>query len=153
MTRGIHVRVAAVAVAALLATGVAFAQGPRAGGAGRGGPGGRMGGLPVAGLNLTQAQQDLVRDIVERGRESGSALQQKVREAQEAQRRVSGTFPISENAVRTAALALAEAQADLAVHQARVQNEVFNALTSEQQAEVRKRQAERDARQSRRGRL
>jgi Spy/CpxP family protein refolding chaperone len=106
-----------------------------------------MGGIPVAGLNLTQAQQDLIRDIAERGRQSGSQIQQKVREAQEAQRRASETFPVSENAVRTAALALAEAQADLAVHQARVQNEIFNALTAEQQAEVRKRQAERDARQ------
>ena len=55
-----------VVLVALLATSVAFAQGPRGGGfGGRGGPGGPLGrggaGLALNELNLTDAQREQVR--------------------------------------------------------------------------------------------
>lgn len=143
---------AAALVASLLATGVAFAQGPRGGGPGglgrAGGAFGRMGGLPLASLNLTQAQQDLIRDIRERNREAARPLEERLREAQEAQRKAVESIPPNEAAIRTATLALAEVQADLAIHQARMQTEIWNALTSAQQEQLKQLQAQRDERRS-----
>jgi Spy/CpxP family protein refolding chaperone len=66
--------VAGVVVVGMLVSGAVFAQGPRAGGPGGGqGRAGGLGrggvaGLPLAGLSLTQAQQDVIADIRERGR-------------------------------------------------------------------------------------
>ena len=146
MTRRLNSFVVAVVVVAALSTGAAFAQGPRAGGPGRAGGRGALGGLPIGALNLTQAQQDLVRDIRERGRDGVGPLDERLRAAQEGQRTAIDTLPINEGAIRTATLALAEVQADVAIHQARIQNEIWNVLTADQQAEVKKRQAERDNR-------
>lgn len=139
--------IAAALVAALMAGGAAYAQGPRAGGPGGGqGRGGRavVGGLPLASLNLTQAQQDLIRDIRERGREQSQQLETKLREAQAAQRNAVSAIPVNEAAIRSATLALAELQADAAIQQARVQNEIFAALTSAQQDQVRQAIAARE---------
>jgi protein CpxP len=144
MTR-FRISIAAVLVAALTAGGAAFAQGPRAGGpGGRGGGGALAGALPLASLDLTQAQQDLVRDIRERGREQGRQLGARLGEAREAQRRAVAAMPINEAAIRAATLALAEVQADVAIHQARVQNEIFAALTAEQHGRVKEALAARE---------
>ena len=144
MTR-FRISIAAVLVAALTAGGAAFAQGPRAGGpGGRGGGRAMAGALPLASLDLTQAQQDLVRDIRERGRAQGGQLDARLRAAHEAQRRAVAAIPIDEAAIRAATLALAEVQADVAIHQARVQNEIFAALTAAQQGQVKEALAARE---------
>jgi Spy/CpxP family protein refolding chaperone len=152
MTGRIHQYIAGAVVAALLATGVAFAQGPRGGGPGGPGRAGglalRRGGLPLGALSLTQAQQDLVRDIRERNRESSRPLEQRLRQAHATQRTAIESIPANESAIRAATLALAEVQAEVAIHQARMQNEIWNALTAEQQAEVKKLQAERGSRRA-----
>jgi Spy/CpxP family protein refolding chaperone len=140
--------IAAALVAALMAGGAAYAQGPRAGGQGRG-VRGVAGGLPLASLNLTQAQQDLIRDIRERGREQGRQLETKLREAQAAQRKAVSAIPANEAAIRSATLALAELQADMAIQQARMQNEIFAALTPAQQEQVRQAIAAREQRPER----
>lgn len=147
---------AAIALAAVLSIGaVAEAQGPRAGGPGRGhGFGGRgaLGGLPLASLNLTQAQQDLIRDIRERQRTELQQVEAKLRDARLAQQRAVSAIPVNENAIRTATLALAEVETEIAIQQARVRSEIFAALTSEQQETVKKALAEREQRlQERRG--
>ena len=140
----------AIALAGVLSMGaLAEAQGPRAGGPGRGhGFGGRgaLGGLPLASLNLTQAQQDLIRDIRERHRSELQQVESKLRDARTAQQRAVGAIPLNENGIRTATLALAEVEAEIAIHQARVRNEIFAALTSEQQGAVKKALAEREQR-------
>ena len=73
---------AGVLVVGMLASGAAFAQGPRAGGPGRaaraGGPVGA--GLPLASLNLTQAQQDAIASIRERNRAEMEMLQARMRD-------------------------------------------------------------------------
>ena len=140
---------AAVLAAALSIGGAVFAQGPRAGGPGRdGGPGGRglIGGLPLASLNLTQAQQDLIRDIRERNRNEVRQADARLSRAHDAQRQAINAIPVNEGAIRATTLALAEVQAEIAILQARVQNEIFATLTSEQQAQVTKARAERDQR-------
>lgn len=70
----------AVALVAALAGGAALAQAPRGGRGGRGGgPDGPLGGIPVEALNLSQAQQDQIRDIPERNRQAMQALQERMR--------------------------------------------------------------------------
>lgn len=142
--------VGAVALAGVLSIGaLAEAQGPRAGGPGRAqgfGRGGALSGFPAAALNLTQAQQDLIRDIRERNRTELQAVESKLREARMAQQKAANAIPVDENAIRAATLAAAEVEAQVAVQQARVRNEIFAALTPEQQETVRKLQAEREQR-------
>ena len=143
---------AAALVAGLLAGGTAFAQGPRFGGPGdfgrRGGPGGRglMGGLPLASLNLTQAQQDLIRDIRMRNRTDLQAIEGRLRTAQEAQRKAVESIPLNEALIRSTTAAVGDVQAEAAILQARLHNEIFAALTPDQQAQVQKALAEREAR-------
>jgi Spy/CpxP family protein refolding chaperone len=103
-------------------------------------------GLPIASLNLTQAQQDLIRDIRERHRNEVQQVAAKLREARAAQQKAVAAIPADENAIRTATVAVAEGEAEMAVHQARVRSEIFAALTPEQQEAVKKAQAEREQR-------
>ena len=80
----IRLLTAGALVIGMLAGGAVFAQGPQGDGRGRpGGPGrmggaGRGGGLPLAALNLTQAQQDAVADIRERGRADMQQIQERI---------------------------------------------------------------------------
>jgi Spy/CpxP family protein refolding chaperone len=144
-----HSFTAAVLVAGIVVGGTALAQGPRGGGpgrAGRIGGAGLAGGLSIASLNLTQAQQDLVRDIRERGRAESQPLQATAREAQAAQRKAIDAIPLNEALIRATTQAIVDAQADLAIQQARVQQEIFLALTPAQQEQVRTAQAAREER-------
>ena len=72
--------IGAVVLVGALAGGSALAQAPRGGRGGRGGgPDGPLGGIPVEALNLSQAQQDQIRDIRERNRQAMQALQERMR--------------------------------------------------------------------------
>ena len=143
----IHSLIAGVVAIVMLAAGAAVAQGPRGGGpGGRSGMMGRGGGLPLAALNLTQPQQDVIRDLRERNREAVSKFEQRLRDAQIAHRNALNTIPANEASIRAATLALAEVQADIAIEQARLQTEIWNLLTPEQQKEaqqIRDQQSER----------
>ena len=139
--------IAGALMAGMLTTGAAYAQGRGPGGPGSPAIGrGTMRGLPLGSLNLTQAQQDLIRDIRQRHREEARQIETRLREAQEAQRKAVSAIPLNESQIRAATLALAEVQAELAVQQGRVQNEIFAALTPEQQAQVRQAIADREQR-------
>ena len=67
-------------VVGMLAGGAVFAQGPRGGGPGRAGRAGGPSGLPLASLNLTQAQQDAIASIRERNRAEMETLQARMRD-------------------------------------------------------------------------
>ena len=136
---------AGLVIAGMLAGGAAFAQGPRGGGAGRGGRG-LAGGLPLQSLNLTQAQQDLIRDIRERSGDAVRQAQTRLRDAQQTLAKAAEALPVNEAQIRTAALAVGEAEAEVAIQQARVQGEIFAALTPAQQEQVKRARAEREAR-------
>ena len=134
-------------IAGLLASGAAFAQGPRAGGPagrGRGAPPGP--GIALRSLDLTEAQRQQVREIRERHRAEGQQAAERVREAMTAQRAAVAAIPFNEGAIRATTLALAEAQTEAAIHQARVYAEVWAVLTPAQQEEAKKVQAAGSAR-------
>ena len=142
---------AVMAIVGLCAVGAAQAQGPGGrgdgDGRGRGGPGGRGGGammLPVRELGLTDAQREQVEQIRTANREATQAAQKAVREAEGAQRAAVQTVPLNESLVRSTTQALAMAQTDLAVQEARIFNDVWQLLTSEQQTKLRAAQSERD---------
>ena len=136
-------------MAALLVTGAAFAQGPRGGGRGPGAPGVATGspGMELRGLNLTDAQEQQVRDIRQQERESMQTLQQQLRAAADAQRAAIQMIPVNEGLIRDTTAALAEVQAELAIRQAHVHSQVWGVLTPAQQAEATRIRAEREARQ------
>jgi Spy/CpxP family protein refolding chaperone len=154
---------AALAVVAMCAAGVVYAQGPGGrsggpggfggpGGPGFGGPGG-PGGLPLRELNLTETQQQQVRDVIQQYRDQNQKAAEALRTATEAQRTAVRTMPINEGLIRSTTQALAEAQTEMAIQQARMQNDIFQLLTPAQQEQVQKLQAERqqNVQQRRRG--
>ena len=136
-----------VALMALLATSVAFAQGPRGGPFGGRGARGPMGsGFALQALNLTDAQREQVREIRERYREQGRALSQRLGEAADKQRQAIETLPVNETLITSATQDMTQAQVDVAIQQARLNAEVWSVLTAEQQAQASKLRAERQAR-------
>ena len=83
MVRPIRIVAMIAALVALLAGGVAlYAQGGPGGGRGRGaggfGPGGPGAGLPLRELNLTDAQREQVRQVMEQYRPQFEALNERV---------------------------------------------------------------------------
>ena len=126
--------------------------GPGPGGPGPGGPGGRRGGPggPDAGalgpmmlerLDLTTDQRERVRQILDSHRDEQKAIGDRAMKAHEAlQEVVTGTF--DESAIRARAVDVAAVDADVAVAQARVYNEVLQILTADQQQKLKKLQAD-----------
>ena len=157
MTRSRGMTLIAV-LAGLLAGGIVFAQGPGPGrrgpggfggpGPGPGGPGG-PGGLPLRALNLSDAQQDQIRQLSQQYRAQNQSVGEQLRTAMDAQRKAVDTIPVDEGLIRSTTQALVEAQTEMAIQQARLQGEIFALLTPDQQAQARKLQAERNQRQPR----
>lgn len=155
MNRGVRV-VAAAVLAAVVAAGTAFAQGPGFGGfRGRGGrmAGGPAARLPLRQLDLTEAQRTQIRQLAEGHRSEVRPLMERLRSAATARRQTMEAAPVDEARIRAAVEEFARVQADLAVQQARLQSEIYALLTPEQQERAQQLRAERDARlQSRRQR-
>jgi protein CpxP len=97
-------------------------------------------------IELTDAQRDQVRQLMEQQRESSRALFERAQAARIAQRQAIDAIPFSEPAVRAAMAASAEIEEDLAVQEARLQSEIYGLLTSEQQQQLQKIRADREAR-------
>jgi Spy/CpxP family protein refolding chaperone len=139
-----------VALVALLATSVAFAQGPRNGGIG--GRGGRGGfgpggpGLPLNELNLTDAQREQVRDIRARYGEQAQQFVKRLSAATEKQRQAIETLPVNETLITSATQDMTQAQVDVAIQEARLNADIWSVLTAEQQAQLTKLRADRQAR-------
>jgi Spy/CpxP family protein refolding chaperone len=128
-------------------------------GRGPGGPGGRggmMGGplgallgvhpdLPLSALNLTDAQREQVRTIMQGHRDEGQALVQKAQTSMEALRKATDAT-VDEGAAAQHGQALGAVIAEAAVLRGRVRGEVFAILTPEQQAEANKIAADRQQR-------
>jgi len=141
------------AVLAVLLAGAVYAQGPGPGGRGRGpdGFGGGMG-LPLRALNLTDAQQQQIRTMTQQNRQQNRTAFERLRTAQDAQRKAIATIPVNETLIRSTTQELADAQTEVAIQQARLQTEIFGLLTPEQQAEAKKLQTERATHQQQRQR-
>ena len=122
------------------------AQGRRGGpdgfggpGRGRGGPGGRGGplaGLPLRELNLTDAQREQVKQIVDSRQQEMRAIGEKAMAAHEALHAATTSASFDEGLVRAKAADVAAIDADMAVSRARIFADVFQILTPEQQAKA-----------------
>ena len=137
------------ALAALLTAGVVYAQGPdRRGGPGGGrGPGGPgSAGLPVAQLNLSDEQQAQFRALSEQHRAQARAAWERLNAARTTQRKAVESIPVDEALIRSTTQELAEAQTEVAIHQAQLRSELFALLTPAQQTEATRLRAEREAR-------
>jgi len=148
---------AGAAIAAMLTTATtAIAQGrpggPRerpGGAAGFGRLGGPGPGLPLRELNLSDAQQQQVREIEQRHRDAARQLGDRLRTAADAQRQAIETEPVNDNLIRTATQQLAEIEADAAIERAHLRSEILAVLTAEQQAQLKKLEAAREPRAER----
>jgi Spy/CpxP family protein refolding chaperone len=101
----------------------------------RGGPGGGPGGMfgpELRALDLTDAQHEQVKAIMESHREEQKAVRGKMMTARKALHDAIAADVIDEAAIRAAAGAVAALDADEAVQQARIHAEVFAILTPEQ---------------------
>ena len=108
--------------------------------------------LPLQALNLSETQQDQVKQLMQQYRQQNQNLGEQLRTAMEAQRKAVQTIPVDEGLIRSTTQALVEAQTEMAIQQARLQSEIFALLTPDQQAQVRKLQVERDQRAQQRPR-
>jgi protein CpxP len=120
------------------------AQGRRGGpdgfGRGRGGPGGPGGplaGLPLRELNLTDAQREQVKQIVDSRQQEMRAIMEREMAARDALHAATTSASFDEGLVRSKAAELATIEADMAVSRARIFADVFQILTPEQQAKVK----------------
>jgi len=154
MTRSFRYAILA-ALVLLVAGAAAFAQGPAGPrGRGPGGPGGPGAGLPLAALNLTEAQREQARNIAQQHQQQTRTLMERLRTARAAQQQAVDTMPVDEGRIRAAMQDLAAVEADVAVEQARLRSDLFAILTAEQQAQAQKLRAEREARmKERQGRM
>lgn len=124
-----------------------MAQGPE--GRGMRGHGGMRGmgagmlGLPLRGLDLTDAQREQVRGIVSARQADFKAVGDRLRAAHLAQRQAVTRVPVDENEIRARVAEASAVEADLAVLRARVHEQVYQVLTPEQQAKAKTLQAER----------
>jgi len=128
-----------------------FAQGGPGRGAGQAGPGGPGGrgfgaGFALGQLDLSDAQKQQVRDIMQRHREQSRATMERLQQAMQAQRAAINQVPVNEAAVRQASASLAAVQADAAVEEARLHADIFSILTVEQQEKAKQLEAQARAR-------
>ena len=138
-------------IAALVATGMAYAQGPGAGGPrgrGPGGPGGFGRGAValLRGLDLTDAQREQVRQLRQQHREQTRALAERFQQAQDALRHAVEAVAVDEARIRTAMQQVAEVQTELTVLEARLQSDIHALLTPEQQQKAEELRAARESR-------
>jgi protein CpxP len=134
--------------------------GPMGGGMGPGGP---MGFLPMLGrkLQLTDAQREQIKGIVDSHRDEWKALADRARPAHDALNAAVTSGSVDEALVRQKAADLAAVEADMAVGRARAFAEVFQILTDDQKARLKtlesamkdRMKAGQDARRGRRQRL
>jgi periplasmic protein CpxP/Spy len=137
---------AAVAVVALLAGGLVYAQGPRGGRPG--GPGGRgpLAGLPLRELQLTDAQQEQVRQIRSRHATQIRDAMTKLETARRAQQKAVETVPADEAQITSLTQDMVQAEVDVAIQASRLNSEIWSVLTADQQSQLKKLRADRQAR-------
>jgi Spy/CpxP family protein refolding chaperone len=117
-----------------------------------------MGGppLPIRELNLSEAQQQQVRVIRQQHQAALREAEARVRAAAQAQQSAVQTAPVNEGLNRSTSQAVADAETDLAIEQARIYSETWFVLSPQQQEQLTslraQRQSARDGRPERRAR-
>ena len=140
-----RILIAAGLIAALAGgTAVSFAQGPGPRDAGlqaRGPRGGARLDFGLRGVQLTDAQREQVRSIMQTHRIELENARKALGEAQRAFAEATRAAAIDEAAIRERSTAVADAMAANAILRARVRAEVHALLTPEQQQELKERTA------------
>ncbi len=129
-------------------------QPPFAGRGGRGGPVGRMGGpggpggigIPLNRLNLTDAQRDQVKSVVDSHGAELRPLAEKAMTTRRALEQAVTADAIDEGAIRAKAADVATVESDMAVARARVHADILQVLTPDQRAKLKELQAEMEKR-------
>jgi Spy/CpxP family protein refolding chaperone len=88
-------------------------------------------------LNLTQAQRDQMKGIVDRHRADMQAATRRVAETRRAMNQALAAEPLDEAAVRARGAEVGAATADAAILRARVRLELLQVLTAEQREQLR----------------
>ena len=109
-----------------------------------------LGPMIAARLNLTDAQEEQVKNILESHRDELKALGDRAMEAQQALHAAVTADALDEGLIRARAADRAAVEADLAVAHARIHAEVFRILTPEQQTQAKEMQSNMQQRQSQR---
>lgn len=137
-------KVLIVGAAVILAVAAALAQGMR----GHGGPGGfeHMLGFYSDYLDLSSAQQDQIRAIMQKEKPTLAPLMQQIKQfhSQMNQFDQSGTF--DEAKVRALATQRSQTMIELAVQHARIKSEMLQVLTPDQKTKFAQLQAKREQR-------
>jgi len=101
-------------------------------------------------LDLTDAQRDQIRGIVESHEAALKEIGDRLRAAHEGMDALIAADVVDEPAIRAKSAEAAAVQADAAVLRARVRHDVFSVLTAEQQAKAKELRAQRETRQKER---
>ena len=148
MIRAFRVLTIAALTATLVGSGAAYAQGSGPGGfrgRGPGGPGGPDGDMPLRKLDLTEAQQQQARQLMQQHRQQTRTLMERLHKAHAAQFQATEALPVNEAAIRATTQELVEAETELAVQRARLQSDIRGLLTPEQQQKLQQLRADRQA--------
>jgi protein CpxP len=105
----------------------------------------------AAHLNLTDAQKDQLKGILDSHRGEWKGLGDRAMEARQTLHTAVTADAVDEGLIRARAAELATIESDLAVARARMHADVFRILTPEQQAQAREAQSRMQQRQSQRG--
>ena len=103
-------------------------------------------GIPLNRLDLTDAQREQVKSIMESHQTELRTLGEKAMTVRRALDKVVTADTVDEGAIRARAADLAVVESDMAVARARVHADVLQILTSEQKAKLKELQAERETR-------
>jgi protein CpxP len=104
-----------------------------------------MGGL-LRDLDLTDAQREQVHALMQRHRDEFRAAAEKTMQARRALGSASEASAVDENAIRSAASALGDAEGEFAILRARVRGEVWDVLTPEQRQKAEALRQQREQR-------
>ena len=110
-----------------------------------------MGGLPLRGLDLTDAQREQVRGIMTARQADFKAIGDRLKAAHEAQHQAVTRVPVDENEIRARVSEASAVEADFAILRARIHEQVYQVLTPEQQAKAKTLAAERQKQRAQRG--
>lgn len=104
----------------------------------------------AAHLNLTDAQKDQLKGVIDSHRDEWKGLGDRAMKARQALRTAVTADALDEGLIRTRAAELATIESDRAVAQARIHADVFRILTPEQQARAREAQSQMQQRRNHR---
>ena len=135
----------AILVLAFSAT-FAFSQGFKRTGAFGGHGFGKMIGFYTDYLDLTDAQQAQMKDILTKEKPTMQPLMQQLRQSHQQMQALEQASTFDEAKVRTLATQQSQAMTELIVQKARIKSELMGVLTSDQKDKLAKMQARRQAR-------